>query len=1037
MSETFPTHDPCKSGSVTDELQLKAALLDQVSEAAFAWELGGTRGIVYFGPGAEQLYGFPAREAIGRSSHALLSTVFPVPLSHIESVLEREGRWGGELQHTTRDGRQLLLESRMRLVEGVDGNERRRLVLETGRDITIRWRAEEGLRKSEERLRLALEGGQLGIWEWDVPSGRLFWSREAFEHVGVSHAQLGSHVDGFTRLLHPDDRDAVWAQVESALRGEADYSCEFRIIDASGRERWVYSRALVQRDREGRPLRMTGVLGDITARKLAELALRESEARFRNMADHAPVMIWITGPDGSCSYANRSWLDFTGQTESSVLGLGWLDVVHPEDRPAAAAAFLRASGRGEAYRMDFRVRRSDGVYRWCLDSASPRLGPRGEYLGYIGSIIDITERKNAELLLQESEERLRRAVMAVPFPMMIHAEDGQIINMNRAWLDLSGYTREQLPTVEAWTERAYGPRKGAVRAAIEAIYGMEGRPIENEFTITTASGDRRTWVFSGAPLGKDAAGRRLVISAAHDITERKRIADALRESEARFRELADAMPQIVWTAGPDGHVDYFNRQWRERTGTTETQGLGEGWVSCLHPDDRERCLALWHRAVVTGEPYEIEYRFGGVTGREHRWYLGRAVPVRGPDGDIVRWYGTSTDIHDQKCAEARLKEADQRKDEFLAMLAHELRNPLGPIRNAVEILRRVAGQQPSLARACGVIDRQVSHMARLVDDLLDVSRVARGRIQLRKERCDLSRLLRQTVEDYRSTLEASGLSLDLELPAEPVWVTGDPTRLSQAVSNVLQNANKFTDAGGRVTVTLSATSESSAAIRIRDTGIGMDQAMLGRMFEPFSQADRSLDRSRGGLGLGLSLVKGVVELHGGTVSAESAGIGQGTEIVLRLPLSRGPRSAPERAAPSSGVDSRSLRILIIEDNQDAAETLQALLIMDGHRVEVALSGHAGVEAARSFRPEVILCDIGLPGGMDGYGVARALRGSAGEGSAGEGSKGTSPSLLIALTGYGQEEERRRVLEAGFDAHVIKPFDPSSLQELLASLTTPA
>ncbi|WP_437752116.1 hybrid sensor histidine kinase/response regulator [Sorangium sp. So ce1389] len=1034
MSETFPTHEPCERGPAADELQLKAALLDQVSEAAFAWELGGTRGIVYFGPGAEQIFGFPAREAIGRSSHALLSTVFPVPLSHIESVLEREGRWAGELQQKTRDGRQLLLESRMRLVEGVHGNERRRLVLETGRDITVRWRAEEGLRKSEERLRLALEGGQLGTWEWDLPSGHVFWSREAFEITGVSDAQFGSTVDGFLRLLHPDDRDAVWAQVESALRGEADYSCEYRIIDASGRERWLYSRALVQRDREGRPLRMTGVLGDITARKLAELALRESEARFRNMADHAPVMIWITGPDGYCTYANRSWLDFTGQTESAVLGLGWLEAVHPEDRPATAEEFLRASGRGEAYRMDFRVRRSDGVYRWCLDSASPRLGPRGEYLGYVGSIIDITERKNAELLLQESEERLRRAVMAAPFPMMIHAEDGQIINMNRAWLDLSGYTREQLPTVEAWTERAYGPRKGAVRAVIEAIYGREGKPIENEFTITTASGDRRTWAFSGAPLGKDAAGRRLVISAAHDITERKRIADALRESEARFRELADAMPQIVWTSGPDGRVDYFNRRWCERTGMTEPEGLGEGWVSSLHQDDRERCLALWHRAVVTGEPYEIEYRLGGVAGREYRWYLGRAVPVRGPEGDIARWYGTCTDIHDQKCAEARLKEADQRKDEFLAMLAHELRNPLGPIRNAVEILRRVAGQQPPLARACGVIDRQVSHMARLVDDLLDVSRVARGRIQLRKERCDLSRLLRQTVEDYRSTLEASGLSLDLELPAEPIWVSGDPTRLSQAVSNVLQNANKFTDAGGRVTVMLSATSESSAAIRIRDTGIGMDPAMLGRMFEPFSQADRSLARSRGGLGLGLSLVKGVVELHGGTVSAESAGVGLGTEIVLRLPLSRGSESSPERAAPSSGVDSRSLRILIIEDNQDAAETLQALLIMDGHHVEVALSGHAGVEAARSFLPEVVLCDIGLPGGMDGYDVARALRGSAGKGSSEKGRTGISPSLMIALTGYGQEEDRRRVLEAGFDVHVIKPFDPGSLQELLASLT---
>ncbi|WP_438014060.1 PAS domain S-box protein [Sorangium sp. So ce315] len=893
MPETCPTHDACEGGPAAGELQLKAALLDQVSEAALAWELGGTCRIVYFGPGAERLHGIPAGDAVGRSRHDLLSAGFPAPLAEIEGALEREGRWAGELRHTARDGRQILIESRMRLVEGGEGLERRRVVLETGRDITVRWRAEDGL--------------------------------------------------------------------------------------------------------------------------------REGEARFRNMADHAPVMIWITEPDGTCTYANRRWLDFTGQTESDVLGLGWLDAVHPEDRPAAEEALLGASARRGTYRMDFRVRRADGAYRWCIDSASPRLGPRGEFLGYIGSIIDITDRKHAELLLQESEERLRRAVMAAPFPMMIHAEDGQIINVNRAWLELSGYTREQIPTIDAWTERAYGPRKDAARAAIEAVYDREGRAIEEEFTITTASGAPRTWVFSGALLGEDAAGRRLVISAAHDITERERIADALRESEARFRELADAMPQIVWTADPEGRIDYCSRQWCERTGAAVSEALGEGWVDFVHPDDLERCLAEWRRAVVTGEPYESEFRFGGVAGREHRWCLCRAVPVRGPEGHIARWYGTATDIHDQKCAEARLKEADQRKDEFLAMLAHELRNPLGPIRNAVEILRRVAGQQPSLARACGVLDRQVSHMARLVDDLLDVSRVARGRIQLCKERCDLARLLQETAEDYRSTLEASGLSLELALPAEPVWVSGDPTRLSQAISNVLHNANKFTDAGGRVTVTLSATSERSAAIRVRDTGIGMEPAMLGRMFEPFSQADRSLDRSRGGLGLGLSLVKGVVELHGGTVSAESAGTGRGTEIVLRLPLSRGPEPSLERAAPPSGVDSRSLRVLIIEDNQDAAETLQALLAMDGHRVEVALSGRAGVEAARSFRPDVILCDIGLPGGMDGYAVARALKGSA----------GLSPSLMIALTGYGQEDDRRRVLEAGFDLHVVKPLDPTSLPMLLA------
>ncbi|XXY47781.1 PAS domain S-box protein [Sorangium sp. So ce269] len=897
----------------------------------------------------------------------------------------------------------------------------------TSTDIDERKRAEESLRLSEERLRLALAGGQLGAWEWDLPSGRIFWPRETFALLGVDEAEFSGTLDDFTKLIHPDDKPAVWARVESALRGETDYSSEFRIVGAGGEVRWLYNRALVLRDREGQPLRMTGVVGDITARKISELALRESEARFRNMADHAPVMIWVTGPDASCTYLNRRWYELTGQTEATGLGFGWLEAVHPADQAAAAETFRRAHERREPFRLDYRLRRGDGAYRWCIDTASPRLGPDGEFLGYVGSVIDITERKEAELLMRESEERFRRAVMATPFPIMIHADDGQVISINRAWTEISGYTLEQIPTIAEWTERAYGARKGAVRSVIDALYTMQGKSREGDYTIATASGEPRTWVFSSAPLGKDASGRRLVISIAHDITERERIDSALRESEAKFRELADAMPQIVWTARPDGDIDYYNRRWHELAGIDAAAATGESWHSFLHEDDRERVLGAWIHSVATGAPYEVEQRLGFPTAREHRWYLCRALPVRGPSGEVARWYGTCTDIHDQKCAEAALKEADQRKDDFLAMLAHELRNPLGPIRNAVEVLQRVAAQQPSLVRACGVIDRQVTHMARLVDDLLDVSRVGRSKVQLRKERCELSQLLRQTVEDYRSTLEASGLRLELELPQERLWVYGDPTRLAQVFSNVLHNACKFTDAGGRVTVALSATSEGSAVVRVRDTGIGMDPAMLARVFEPFSQAERSLERSRGGLGLGLALVKGLVALHGGTVSAESQGIGHGTEMVLHLPLERTPEASCGRPAPSSRRQSRSLRILIIEDNEDAAQSLQALLTMNGYRVEVALSGPAGVEAARSFRPEVILCDIGLPGGMDGYGVARALKGSV----------GVPPSLMIALTGYGQEDDQRRVREAGFDMHFIKPIDPGSLQKLLASFTPQA
>jgi signal transduction histidine kinase/DNA-binding response OmpR family regulator len=370
-----------------------------------------------------------------------------------------------------------------------------------------------------------------------------------------------------------------------------------------------------------------------------------------------------------------------------------------------------------------------------------------------------------------------------------------------------------------------------------------------------------------------------------------------------------------------------------------------------------------------------------------------------------------------------IQEGDRRKNEFLAMLAHELRNPLAPIRNAVHVLRLLGLKEPTLVQSRDMIDRQVTHMARLIDDLLDMSRLSRGKILLRKERLDLTALVQNTAEDYRGSLETAGLKLEVRLPGMPVVVVGDPTRLAQVVGNVLHNAHKFTDPGGLVTVDLTCEREGrTAVIRLRDTGIGMEPEMLGRVFETFSQADSSLDRSRGGLGLGLALVKGLIQLHGGEVAAASPGLGQGTEITIRLPLDEHAEApSPEQELPNHGGGAH--RILVIEDNPDTAESIRMLLTLNGHEVEVAYKGAGGLEAARTFRPEIVLCDIGLPGGMDGYAVARTLR--------------QDPELasiyLIATTGYGQDEDQRRSREAGFDAHLTKPVDFTEFERLLASL----
>lgn len=369
-----------------------------------------------------------------------------------------------------------------------------------------------------------------------------------------------------------------------------------------------------------------------------------------------------------------------------------------------------------------------------------------------------------------------------------------------------------------------------------------------------------------------------------------------------------------------------------------------------------------------------------------------------------------------------LQQASAAKDEFLAMLAHELRNPLAATRNAVELVKRLEPGDERYQQALGTLERQVRHQGLMLDDLLDVSRITRGKILLRPRRIDLAELACNAVQDHRRALDDTGIRLELSLPDEAVWVSGDPIRLGQALDNLLNNALKFTDAGGTVHVGL-AVSADCAQLRVRDTGIGISAEMLPHLFETFAQADRTLDRSRGGLGLGLAVVKGLINLHGGTVSATSDGPGLGAEFVLELPLSE-----PGVATPDAAVDGAAcpgpaiLRVLIIEDNRDAADTLRDLLELSGHTVEVAYSGTLGVEAARRFWPDVVLCDLGLPG-MDGYEVAQTLRLD----------PSTADVRLLAVSGYGQAEDRQRSLEAGFDLHLTKPVDPAEIERLLAQI----
>lgn len=518
----------------------------------------------------------------------------------------------------------------------------------------------------------------------------------------------------------------------------------------------------------------------------------------------------------------------------------------------------------------------------------------------------------------------------------------------------------------------------------------------------------------------ETEGGRLLTVVLRDVSERVAAEEALRRSERRFRAMADAIPQIVFTAGPDGAAEYLNRVWGEYTGLEAAEGLRDGWRSVpVHPDDVARAAEAWRRAVQGAEPFEAEFRIRRASDGAWRWHLARAQPLLEAGGGVERWFGTCTDVHDGREAIAALREADRRKDEFLAMLGHEIRNPLAAIANALQVLEHGAEPDAMARRHREVIGRQAWHLSRLVDDLLDLSRIRSGKIALRLERLDLREAVGRACESHRPAAEGRRQSLTVALPGEPLPVDGDGARLEQVVGNLVQNAVKYTPPGGRIHVTAEAV-DGRAVVWVRDDGQGIEPESLAGIFDLFVQEERTAGQPRaGGMGLGLPLVRRLVEMHGGEVSARSAGRDRGSEFSVWLPLREGlpsPREAPGEEAPAE-----PRRVLVVEDNPDSRATLQDLLSLEGHEVEAAEDGLQGVERALAWSPDIALVDIDLPV-LDGYEVARRLR---------RDPRGRHVRL-VALTGYGLAGHREKARDAGFDAFLVKPVDLAELRRHIAS-----
>jgi PAS domain S-box-containing protein len=504
----------------------------------------------------------------------------------------------------------------------------------------------------------------------------------------------------------------------------------------------------------------------------------------------------------------------------------------------------------------------------------------------------------------------------------------------------------------------------------------------------------------------------------------RRVADrteALQQRERELSSLADNTPDILTRFDRDLRFVFVNAGIEKATGRPRETFPGRTMREAEMPGD---ICDVWERSIqavfATSKPCSFEFGYAGPGAL--RRYVTRLVPEFGKLDQPEFVLGITQDMTEQKCAEEALKNADRRKDEFLATLAHELRNPLAPLRTGLQVLN-ISQDVAVAAETRQMMDRQLSHMVRLIDDLMDVSRITSDKLTLRKEWVSLQQIAETAVEASRPYIEASEHILKLAVPEEPVWLVADPTRLAQVVSNLLTNAAKYTPRGGRIDLTAKC-EHGELLIRVTDTGLGIAPEMLPQVFDMFTQVNRTLDRSEGGLGIGLSLAKRLVELHGGTITAFTAGLGKGSTFTVRLPFTaavaneRARRTIPEAASARSRVPGR--RVLVVDDNVDGAESLARVLQIFGHETRTAHSGPEALDAARPFKPEVVLLDIGLPG-MNGYEVAKRLRAE----------PALSAAVLIALTGWGSEENRRQSREAGFDFHLTKPVEVSAIENILA------
>ncbi|MDZ7963613.1 MAG: PAS domain-containing protein [Nostoc sp. DedSLP03] len=1035
-------------------------------------------------------------------------------------------------------------------------------------ELTDRRRVEAELRESEQQLRLALSASRMGTWNWNIQTGKISWSDNLEGLFGLEPGEFDGSFEKFAARVHPQDRDRVLTAVELAVVSGEDYDIEFRVVHPNGKIRWALSQGKVLYDQQGQPVQMAGIDLDITERKRSAETLRESEERFRQLAENIDAVFWIKEvSENRVSYVSPAYKRLWGLKPQELYQgqQTWIDRIHPEDRESTDRAFHEKAAAGK-FDEEYRIILPNGNIRWVHDRCFPLRDETGEIYRFAGIAEDISDRKQAEQALRNSEERLQMALEGSGGGLW----DWNIITnedyLSSRWLEMLGYEKGELPDdFSSWKRLIHPDDKVWVMERLNAHLQDDSVSYKFEYRMLTKSGEWKWIANHGKVVLRDRLGNPLRMAGIHhDVTDRKQAELALRQSEEFKNRILESSTDCIKVLSLDGRLlymntgglclmeidnlnSYLNTEWlcfwegssrqqaEEALAATKTgkvsifrgycptakgtpkwwevvvspildasgqlerillisrditdrkkielllqesearlklaykatqSGLWdwdiirnrahvseeyinlfgldpstkeityELWLSILHPDDRTSAdEAVTHTIQQHQEHYEDDFRIIHPDGI--RWLAARGQVFYDLAGNAIRMVGNVRDITARKQAEierdrlfqleqaarAEAERANRIKDEFLAILSHELRSPLNPIIGWTRLLQTRKFSETKTAEALATIERNAKLQTQLIDDLLDVAKILRGKLSIDAAPVNLAFVIESALDTVNTAALSKSIVLHSVLP-NIGQVSGDSNRLQQIVWNLLSNAIKFTPKGGRVETKLERV-DDRAQIIVSDTGKGINPDFLPYIFESFRQEDVSITRKYGGLGLGLAIVRQLVEAHGGTITADSPGEGLGATFTVQLPLLNvEPEIKQTDELPQPALELSGIRVLTVDDDPDARKLLTVLLAEYGAQVLTVASGAEVLANLESFQPDVLVSDIGMPE-VDGYSLIQQIRALTPE------KGGKIPA--IALTAYARVEDSQRAISSGYQRHVTKPLDPEELVEAVVAL----